>query len=349
MSENILEGWPITLPTYPPEVLDNSAIETAARCPRLYLYEYGLRRGGLGINFPIGAGLAYHKYREVVETLLREEGELSDAVHREAAIAALEKYTEPPHESYYAYLTISRMLATFELARDRIRREMAAGAVEVVRTEDAFDLELPFYWCESCARTFVAPKLNGAHGKLDQPVCPHCGKVTIKKARHGGRMDQLIDWRSKMWIRDFKTTGRMGKTYPLQFDPNNQMTGYVWAGEGLSGRAFEGVLIETVYNTKAAGPEIHQFLSTRSQGQIDQWLGSMFMEHRFLREMWAEADSLGYLAFPQRTSACSDYGGCYYRKACQCDSAWQLEEWLKSETQYSEWDFTEPDKEESKQ
>lgn len=331
--------WPITFPTYPPEVLDNSVLETAGRCPRLYLYQYGIRRGAVGVNFPIGAGLAYHKYREVAEQLMRENGsDLTDDIHRDASIAGLTGYAAPPLGHRYEYLTTQRMLQTFDLARDRIRREQQSGAVEVVRAEDAFDLELPFWFCRSCGFTFL----------VQRDFCVNCESEDIQRARHGGRMDQIISWRGKMWVRDFKTTGRMGKTYASKFDPNNQMTGYVWAGRELSGREFEGVLIEVVYNTKTTGPEIHQFLSSRSEGQVDQWLASLYMEHRFLREMWAAEEELGYLAFPQRTSSCDDFGGCYYREACQTGSAWELEEWLKHNTQYSEWDFTDPDKEESK-
>ena len=51
------------------DVLDFSVLNTHMRCPRMMFYNYVLNRSPQGENFPIGFGVAYHKYREELEKL----------------------------------------------------------------------------------------------------------------------------------------------------------------------------------------------------------------------------------------------------------------------------------------
>jgi len=272
-----MEKWPISLPIYKPEVFDNSALETFSRCPRRWLYRYGMRRAPSGENYPINFGLAYHKYREVVEDVMREEeSSMTPVIHALGVAKALEGFENPPAGHRHEFLNISRLGITLALAHDRIVSEQEQGAIQVVRSEDSFDLELPWA-CPYCECEELPELVEDVY------LCKECRQEVVPPERYGGRMDQVVDWRGKLWIRDFKTTSRMGNTYPQQFSPNNQMSGYVWAGEKLSGRPVKGVIIETVYNTKTQGPEIKQFLSTRSPGQIDTWLNNVFHEATELR------------------------------------------------------------------
>ena len=70
------------------------------------------------------------------------------------------------------------------------------------------------------------------------------------------------------------------------------------------------------------------------------------MERQMIQLMWSRVEELGYLAFPQRTHSCNDFGGCGYREACLTGGGFELEQWLKNYTEESHWDFTNPDKEE---
>jgi hypothetical protein len=148
-------------------------------------------------------------------------------------------------------------------------------------------------------------------------------------------------------VRDFKTTGSMGAYYDQKFDPNGQVQGYVWSGGELSGRRFNGALIETIYNTKTIGPKIFQTVVEFTTGQQEAWLASVMIERQMIELLWSRVEELGYLAFPQRTNACGDYGGCRFRDACRSSNGFQVDTWLDVNTIHSEWDFMDPDKEES--
>ena len=348
-----LSTWKVTLPMFPPtEVSDNSSNSNYALCPRLGFYQNGLRRGVTGTNFPIQFGLAYHKYRETVEDLMIEmECELTDEIHTTAVDLASKDFIQPPAEHKHSHNNLLRLTQSCELARDRVRREREQGKILVTKSEDSFDLELPFVICPTCGWTSLEAKAGDycsfcdTEGIwMDDPQ--ESPKYTMVRARHGGRVDQFIRMVSLSngeFVRDFKTTGRMGTFYDLKFEPNAQMQGYVWSKAELSGVECAGVLVETLYNTKNICPQIFQTYKSFSAGQQEQWVASVMMERQMIQLMWSRVDELGYLAFPQRTDACDSYGGCSYREACKSGSAFEIEQFLKNETDYHHWDFTNPD------
>jgi len=266
--------------------------------------------------------------------------DLTDFIYDTALTLATEGFDEPPPEHKHAHLGMVRLVQSFQVARNRVTREREQGKIEVMKSEDSFDLELPFVMCEDCGWTYLEPLTQG----WENIPCIKCGgKLFI--SRHGGRVDQFIRMvalANGELVKDFKTTGLMGPKYDLKFEPNSQMQGYVWAKEELSGRQCDGVLIETLYNTKTKGPEIHQTYKSFSQGQQESWVASVMMERQMIQMMWSRVDELGYLAFPQRTHACNDFGGCGYREACLAGSGFEIEQWLKNYTEEREWDFTNP-------
>lgn len=334
------QNWKINLPIFPPDaVMDNSTVSEYGRCPRRGLYKYGMRRGFDGVSYPIQYGLGYHKYRETVENIMFAESvKMNDDVHERGWKTALTGWSDPPPDHKKAHLDIRRLGKAIQMARERIEFEQKTGSVVITKPEEAFDLELPFSLCRACGFADLDPK---------KEECTNCGAASMYNPRHGGRVDQFVEYNKMDMIRDFKTTGTKGDYYEQKFDPNGQLQGYNWAGSQLAGRQFDGALIETVYNTKTKGPEITQHYVTYSKGQQEAWLASMMMEHSFIRMMWSRVEELGYLAFPQRTSSCQDFGGCHFRDACRTGSGWELNTWLENNTIESHWDFTNPEGEES--
>lgn len=338
--------WRVKLPIYYPEKVMDNSIETAhSSCPTYGFYRYGLRRGFDGLSYPIQYGIAYHKFRELVEKLMIESGlgdgpeALTDEIYKKAAHAAVVNWEEPPVEHRHSHLDLTRLLTAFELTKKRIKEERSSKRIIVTRSEDSVDLEYSWKLCPSCLWTEV---------KGDK-VCSRCSEYTVP-IRHGGRIDQFIIFKSlnnARMIRDFKTTSMMGKTYTEKFDPNSQIQGYVWDGTQLSGREFEGALIETIYNTKKEGPIISQHYVTYSRGQQERWEASRMMERQMIELMYSRIEELGYLAFPQRTAHCHAYGGCPFKDACRSGSGYEVEKWLSEYTIESHWDFLSPETEES--
>lgn len=307
------------LPVLHREVLDYSILSTFGKCPRKAFYQYVVNRAPLGTNYAIGFGVAYHTFRDTLEVewqrIEREKGrqEAMDSIlliKDIAVVKATQGWEDPPTTHKKSWMTYDRLIKTLNAGFEHWYQEKSLGIVTVLLTEQPFDLELP------------------------------------SGRRYGGRIDQIKEIRNKLWIGDFKTTSYMGKSFARRFDPNHQITGYTWGGSLLSLRRIEGVQIEVVYNTKTIGPEIHTFLSTRSEGHINQWLASVEAEYDQWEKCMAETPEKGMLAWPMRTTACDDYGGCYFRDACQKEYPAQIERWLDFNTTESIWDFTNPEGEE---
>jgi len=340
-----LAVWQPKMPVYPPEdVLDNSTISEYGACPRKGFYRYGMRRGFDGKSWAIQFGLAYHKYREEVEDRMKEAGvrELTDDIHIASIDAALEGWEDPPMEDKKAYLDRLRFYHTCEQAKKRIREEIKDGSLEVVRSEDSFDLELPFWVCRDCG--FAELEQDRDLGDC----CGNCASDNVFRARHGGRIDQFIKDIARKgvdMVKDFKTTSYKPHNYEDKFDPSNQFFGYTWARAELSGQKCDGAIIETVHNTKTIGPAHSQHYVSYSEGQIEAWTVEQMTERQIIMTMWSRLPELGYLAFPKRTQECSSWGGCPFRGACRGGSAFEIEAWLEARTIESHWDFTDPNEE----
>jgi hypothetical protein len=290
------------LPVVQPRVFDFSTLSTFNQCPRMAYYRYWLGRDSVEPSFPLTFGSAYHLYREVLEKLYIENGRTDDPkewekYHQLAFAVASDGWVDPPLGHKKEFLTVVRLAATCEQAFAGWKQEKLEGRMVVVATEEAFELQLP------------------------------SGIV------FGGKKDQVVEWNGAAWVRDFKTTSYMGRTYANKFDPNAQITGYVWATMELSGRRVAGAIIETIYNTKTKGPEHHSFLSTRSQFHIDEWMKDIAAAHSEIER----AEAQGY--FPKRTSSCDMYGGCIFRTCCSMSSPAAREEWLNNHTVERRWDF----------
>jgi hypothetical protein len=305
----------LKLPILEREYLDFSILETHSRCPRLAMFNYVFNRAANTVNYPIQFGSAYHKFRETLEQLylqwVRDEGTPFEKVDKkliyESAFAvATRGWEDPPLEHKKSYLDLGRLSKTCKEAFERWVAEKTQGYYKVIATEASFTLPLP-------------------SGRL-----------------FAGRIDQVIEWNARLWIRDFKTAGRKpsGGNWQRYFSPNHQFTGYTWAQSELSNRQVQGVIVDVAYNIKSRGPEFYPTMASRTLGDVKFWLE--WIEEEYDRyEMHMEKKR-----WPMNTSACNDYGGCFFTECCNRSDWSSIELWLKENTIHSEWDPLDPEKEE---
>lgn len=303
---------PTSLPVFDRRSVDNSVLSTLCRCPRLTFYNYRLCRAGTKVNYPIQFGDRYHVFRDIlekvyIETVLNQErdftDELSSQLYKLSEARALDGFNDPPLEHRRSYLDTSRLIETMRAAHDGWEDEKRRNVYTVVSTETPFEVELP------SGRPFA------------------------------GKIDQILEWNNRLWIRDFKTTSYKPNTDSETYNPDHQMTGYVWAAQQLSGRKIAGVIVDTVYNIKTKGPIFKPVLASRNSADISHWLDWVEDQYdewvrRCEEERW-----------PMRTTACGDYGGCFFREPCNSGDWSTIERWLKANTVESHWDPLHPEEE----
>lgn len=332
----------LSLPILAREAIDNSIGSTINRCPRLAFYNYALNRSPVKRDYPISFGSAYHVFREELEKLYRADSSKLDELRRltlfESAFAIATKgWEDPPVEHKKSYLDKTRLretcLAVFE---DSWVPEKENGYYKVISTEAPFQLELPEVW--RCSQwTKCDYKWRTIHDHSGR-ACPKCG-APLERRRFLGRIDQVIEWNGRLWMRDFKTTGRK-VDFNKKYNPDHQFTGYTWAAQKLSGRAVDGAIIDIAYNTKTKGPEFYPTIASRSSGDIEHWLE--WIHDTF--DEWEARIRSGI--WPMNTMACDMYGECTFRRACASGSWVAIEEELKAHTVHSVWDPLNPDDEE---
>lgn len=344
---------PISLPTVERRYLDNTVLSSYGECPRYALYEYRLGRAPKGSNYPINFGGAYHDFREHLELsyvqYVLEEGrefddDLAGLIYTMAFSYATRDWSDPPLEHKKSYLDIGRFTETCSEAYDGWKQEKRLDYYKVLGTETPFTLPLPRVLCHTCFEW--SDYQRDPETQLWLPghthnTCPHCNAKDLHHEYFAGKMDQIIDWNGNLWVRDWKTSGwKPSGGWDKKFNPDHQFSGYTWAAKQLSGRRVQGVIIDIVYNIKTKGPEFHPTMASRSQDDIDNWLEWIEFEYALYRR----SEKTGI--WPMRTTSCDNWGGCYYRQACNEASWFSIEQWLQERTKYSVWDPMHPERQE---
>lgn len=333
----------ISLPVFDRPYLDNSIGQSLDRCSRLAFYNYRLNRAGVGRNYPIEFGNAYHTFRDVLEktyrqTVIEKGKELDDVAEKLFEYSwgmAVKGWIDPPLEHKKSYLDKTRLASTCREAFTNWLSEKRLGAIIVLSTETPFDLELPGWWRCSAWKYCDFAITDEATFDWAETHCPKCGSP-LQRRRFAGKIDQFIEWNKRLWFRDWKTTGMNGD-FNKRYNPDHQFTGYSWATGVLSRRRPEGGIIEVIYNIKTKGPDFTPVYAARTKDDIDHWLV-------WIHDVWAEWEMrVRTDRWPMKTQGCEKYGGCFFRDACNTGSWFAIEGWLKQKTVESSWDPLNPD------
>lgn len=283
---------------YEPVIVDSTAMMHFKTCPLKYFYRIvlGFEPKTAAPYFAFGS--AYHKFREVLERVVAAGG-----TEQEAFISALteaEAYAVKHLEvqapgSQWDFLTLARLKQSCAEAFKWWINERRSGAIKVISFEQPFTLQLP-------DGTWIA-----------------------------GRADQIVNWKGKVWGRDFKTTSKLGPYYSRNHEPNDQFTRYTWAEGKLSGTQVEGQIIEALYNSKKEGPALHVYTTTRTPGQLDRWV----REHEYWTNQIAECRELDL--YPMNEKHCSF---CEFHNVCKAPSISGQMSTLKNFYRIKPWDCT---------
>jgi hypothetical protein len=240
-------------------VPDSSRIQTWKKCNRLFFYQYVINRVPKGNPVYIYFGDAYHRFREVLSKGWFEHASAGgtletfpDSYLSKAILAALSKYDkggpEPSKDDRFGFLTKTRLILSCKYAYHHWLKEKKEGQFKVLQTEVASNFRLK----DGSIKSF--------------------------------RMDELVEWNGKLWVRDFKASTKQPAYYKYQLPFKDQPYTYVLAAQRHTGRKVEGIIFEQMFNEKSkkgssdkkeveilVGPEIHSHIVTFTQSQLEEW------------------------------------------------------------------------------
>lgn len=315
--------------------IDNFALTMHQACPLKYRYRMvegwtsRRRSGALGFGAAFHAGLA--EWYRSTDTTLRA----GDAIN---AISKNWDYTVPEHD----YRTLQKCIETF----DAYTREYPQENFQIIGWPDAPIVEqtftLPLGTFLDCRLSFVdepekweARKDCNAQQDMFEPVCA-CG-LEKERIDYGGIFDGLVEFNNKAFVFEHKTTSQLGDYYFSQFNPNNQVTGYIWAAGVMSGLEVAGAMINAIGVYKVSKPKFLRNITTRSPLDIQRWIINVTAT---CNEIQSHAVT-GY--WPQRTISCTQYGLCEFHQVdILADPAWRQKR-LEQDYVKDSWDYTRRD------
>lgn len=125
-----------------------------------------------------------------------------------------------------------------------------------------------------------------------------------------GHLDRVAESGGKFYVVDQKTTGgSIGPYYARYFSPDNQMSGYSYAGRVVLQSPIAGVIVDAA-QVGVNFTRFERFPVLRSQSQLEEWRESTLFTIRSTISMTLLNQ------FPMNTTACGNYGGCPFREIC---------------------------------
>lgn len=317
---NVLRRFLPILERYEPIILDSSAITTYKTCSRLFFYQYVLAKVSKDSKPYIRFGSAYHKFREIlskryktwrIENPTLDIDSFPDGFLLEATKAALDLFTkeggDPNPQDRHAHLTKGRLFASIKIAYEYWKDEKRKGQVIVIGVEDSINFQY-------------------ANGN-----------------RKCGRVDESIEWNGKLWIRDFKCSGKDPKYYPKSLKIKDQAYTYLTGAASLSGRKVEGIIYEQMYNDKPTkttqkGPSIHPHIIQFTPAQLKNW----DYEQQLIHEQINRSRELDIYPMCENDLRCV---WCDYYEVCDAMNENQMIAILNNKFKHKIWDNMNPNDE----
>lgn len=164
--------------------------------------------------------------------------------------------------------------------------------------------------------------------------CTNCGSPLQKEPiEYGGIFDGLVQFGPSCFIFEHKTTSQMGDYYFNQFRPNNQVTGYVWAGGLLSGQPVGGAIINAIGIYRVGATKFRREITTRTEEDIKHWLMNVYSTCQQIQD----CELRGF--FPQYTGSCTMYGKCEFHDVHVLGTHTEQERWLEQQYVKKPWNY----------
>jgi len=181
--------------------------------------------------------------------------------------------------------------------------------------EVAFTLDTGMFTeCQECGGYM-------AEGDETEGKCSNCDAF-LEPIHYGGIIDVGAEWGDVVYVVDHKTTtvlggvkdpSKAGTYYFLQFKPDNQMTGYIWALNKLTNRRVGGAIINAI--------------------GIYEWLVGVRERCNAIKR--AERTGIWRL----ETSQCMNYGQCEYHSIHVLNDPVSREKRIEQDYVKSTWDY----------
>ncbi len=131
-----------------------------------------------------------------------------------------------------------------------------------------------------------------------------------------GHLDRVVTMADNLYILDQKTTGGTVSDFFFSlFSPDNQMSGYAFAGQAILHSPIRGVIIDAA-QIAVNYTRFERGITTRSKDQLEEWVdGAIYFLTEF--QKLSEYAQIEERKWPMNPNACGYYNGCEFRALCR--------------------------------
>lgn len=309
------------LPTFQ-TAWDASSLNVLQECPRKYQYSIleGWRTLG-NVLGPLTFGSIYHNSLERIEKL-----EAAGTPHEDAILIGVRE-AMAQSGTYEACSTLDAE-PKWEAIDWRDANDCRAHAeievrftpwpsIDTKRTRETLIRSIIWYFEEYSPDSLPVLELDRGDGKGPRPALelsfsfsPNFQSPSGRPILWCGHIDKLASFNLIPMVVERKHTAQsLGSYYFDNYTLNNQITGYILAGQVLFGVQLGGAVIDAA-QVAVGFTRFQRSLQYRSEPQVAEWL-------RNLRYWVALAEHYAEINFwPMNFTACNHYGGCRYRAVC---------------------------------
>jgi hypothetical protein len=274
-----------------PRSIDNTALDAYMSCPRKFYYGMvAHRRGRVGMTLPppLAYGTTWHAIMEAHYKTGGDIGAVTDAAF----------LSWRPHNQPEDHRTLERCIMEYgkflQRYGDHDQETKAWGLTIGYPDSPVVELPAEIWWP------------GAAH--------PYTGKI-----------DRIYENQGLYYVEDHKTTSALGPTYFRQFDPSNQMMGYAWLAQKLTGLPIAGVRINAHAVLKGSSKFERQTIMF-SPERLEEWAANLNEWIERIASSFVDLNPAGppvvhddalLRAFPHNFNACAGkYGQCIYTDVC---------------------------------
>lgn len=290
---------------------DSTSLGWLKECPRKYFYSMieGWRTKSDSVHLDFGRW--YHGGLELYDRL-RAEGQDHDTAQGAMVGKAMEwTWVIPPDSGPGAPWSPDHPSKTREtLVRSLIWytehfKDDPAQTIILSNGKPAVELSFKLELDRGPQRAFLGPsedrRYPGETVLRQTPTQPYvlCG-----------HMDRVANYAGGTYIFDRKTSSTtISSNYFDQYDPDNQMSLYTFAGKVIYDLPIKGIVIDAA-QIAVGFTRFSRGFTHRSQAQLEEWLADTYYWFALAEQYATE----GY--WPMNDKSCHKYGGCPFRKIC---------------------------------
>ena len=313
--------------------VDNTMLSAFERCPLYYRERHILDWTSRGTSGALGAGGAIHEGLKVWYQNMKDAGGAATGLVG-AVNAIRESWPEDmPTNDFRTLERAQRMMIEYI-------RTYPSESFRILQVEIPFKFELGrvILWCKNC--NFE----NTPYGALGIPRfgCSYCGK-DLEQIEYGGIFDTLTEFgvgRTVNYILEHKTTSQLGPTYFRQWQIHNQLVGYCWGAEQVSGKLVGGVNMNVLCMTTGGNFKFDRQMIPVYPSQIEEWKNDVAQACNDI----AHAQRTGH--WRKRTDNCvMKYGACQFLSVHMLADPEDRQRRLETDYIKSEWNFERRDEE----